>query len=176
MPINELRRIAALAAATSNHLRIEFAALGEEGAAFHPSPGEWCAKEVVGHLIEADRRGFTGRVRAILAADRPRLEGWDQAEVAATRNDCSRASEEILDEFSAVRREGLALLEELEKADLARIGIHPLVGEMAVSDVLHEWPFHDRDHLKQILANTRALLWPRLGASQAFSGERGAGF
>ena len=75
MPISELRHIAALAAATSNHLRIEFAALGEDGASFHPAQGEWCAKEVVGHLIEADRHGFTGRVATILGADRPATGG-----------------------------------------------------------------------------------------------------
>ncbi|MBU1227975.1 MAG: DinB family protein [Actinobacteria bacterium] len=175
MPIAELRRIAALAAATSNHLRIEFAALGEDGASFHPAPGEWCAKQVVGHLIEADRRGFTGRVRTILSADRPALDAWDQAGIAAARSDCHRPAADLLDEFATVRREGLALLEELTVDDLARTGIHPDVGEMAVRDLLHEWPFHDRDHLGQILTNVRALLWPDLGASQRFSLQRRAG-
>jgi len=174
MPIPALQRIAALAAATSNHLRIEFAALGEDGAAFHPAEGEWCAKEVVGHLIEADQRGFTGRVATILGAERPALEAWDLSGVAAARNDCTRPSAEILDEFSAIRREGLAQLEHLTTEDLARVGMHPDVGEMAISDVLHEWPFHDRDHLQQILENTRAFLWPDLGASRRFSGLRGA--
>ena len=46
---------------------------------------------------------------------------------------------------------------------------------MTISDMLHEWPFHDRDHLQQILSNVRALLWPDLGAAQQFSEQRGAG-
>ena len=36
-------------------------------------------------------------------------------------------------------------------------------------DILHEWPFHDRDHFKQILENTRSLLWSGMGAAQRFS-------
>ncbi|MCB2224575.1 MAG: DinB family protein [Actinobacteria bacterium] len=174
MPIPELARIAALAAATVDLLRTETAALGDEGASFHPAPGEWCAKEVVGHLIEADRRGFTGRVAVMLAEDRPLLEAWDQEGVAAARGDCGRPFGDVLDEFAAVRREGLDLLEGLTAADLSRVGVHPQVGEMAVRDVLGEWPFHDRDHLRQILSATRAWLWPGLGAAQRFTDDRGA--
>ena len=173
MPIPELQRIARLSAATSNHLRIEFAALGEEGASFHPAEGEWCAKEVVGHLIEADRRGFTGRVETILHGDRPDLSVWDQTGVAAARHDCARPSEEVLDEFAAVRREGLAQLESLTAADLERVGRHPEIGDMTIADVLHEWPFHDRDHLKQMLSNVRAWLWPDLGSARRFTEVRG---
>jgi hypothetical protein len=173
MPIEPLRRIANLLAATGDHLRVELAALGEEGASFHPAAGEWCTKEVIGHLIEADRRGFAGRVEQILAADRPSLRVWDQAGVAAARSDCERPVGEVLDEFAAGRRAGLLLLERLAVDDLGRVGIHPEVGEMTVSDVLHEWPFHDRDHLKQMLANTRAWLWPDLGSARRFTEERG---
>jgi len=175
MPIAQLRPIAALVAATSNHLRIELAALGAEGAAFHPGEGEWCAKEVVGHLIEADRRGFTGRVRTILGSDRPMLEAWDQQGVAAAREDCGRPATDVLDEFAAVRREGLALLEDLTPGDLDRVGLHPDVGEIAVAEVLNERPCHDRDHLQQILENTRVRLWQELGAARLFSEQRGAG-
>ena len=50
--------------------RDRLVALGDE-AGWRPEPGEWSANECVGHLIEAERRGFAGRIRAILAADRP---------------------------------------------------------------------------------------------------------
>ena len=63
-------------------IRAELAALPESVRAFHPAAGEWCAKEVVGHLIEAERRGFAGRIRVILATESPQLETWDPDEVA----------------------------------------------------------------------------------------------
>jgi len=56
-------------------------------AAWRPAPEEWCVNEVIGHLIEAERRGFGGRIRTILGADNPGLEGWDSAAVARSRGD-----------------------------------------------------------------------------------------
>jgi hypothetical protein len=38
-----------------------------------------------------------------------------------------------------------------------------------VNDLLHEWVHHDRAHLKQILANVQAYVWPEMGGAQAFS-------
>ena len=35
---------------------------GDDGG-WRPAPGEWSANECVGHLIEAERRGFAGRIR-----------------------------------------------------------------------------------------------------------------
>ncbi|TMF32444.1 MAG: DinB family protein, partial [Chloroflexi bacterium] len=35
-------------------------------ARWKPAPREWCVNECVGHLIEAERRAFAGRIRIIL--------------------------------------------------------------------------------------------------------------
>ena len=43
----------------------EFAALGTDSS-WHFDPNEWCASEVVGHMVEGDKRGFAGRIREIL--------------------------------------------------------------------------------------------------------------
>ena len=77
--------VAALLEAAMATLRAELGALPERVVAWHPAAGEWCAKEVVGHLVEAEQRGFAGRIRIILAADRPALQAWDQTEVARAR-------------------------------------------------------------------------------------------
>jgi len=65
--------VAACLEAAMATLRAELGALPERVVAWHPAAGEWCAKEVVGHLIEAERRGFAGRIRIILGAERPAL-------------------------------------------------------------------------------------------------------
>ena len=54
------------AAATSH---AELAALPAPVLEFHPVEGEWCVKEVLGHLIETERRGFSGRIRIILKSE-----------------------------------------------------------------------------------------------------------
>ncbi len=138
---------------------------------FHPAPGEWCVKEVLGHLIEAERRGFAGRVRIILAEDTPRLEAWDQEEVARARQDCQRDVAALLDELAGMRGDSAALVAGLRPEDLARAGTHPKVGRLRVADLLQEWVHHDRNHVKQILANVQAYAWPHMGNTQKFSAE-----
>ena len=54
--------IADLLAASAATVVAELRALGAEGG-WRPAPGEWSANECVGHLIEAERRGFAGRIR-----------------------------------------------------------------------------------------------------------------
>ena len=62
-------------------------ALPPEVAAWHPKPGEWCVNECVGHVIEAEKRGFAGRIKIIRGADEPNLETWDQEAVERQRKD-----------------------------------------------------------------------------------------
>jgi hypothetical protein len=130
-------------------VRAELAALPDDVLAWHPAPGEWCAKEVLGHLIESEGRGFAGRIRIILASDAPAL----------------------VDEFARLRRESAALVAGLGAADLGRGGRHPKVGLLRVGDLLHEWVHHDRNHLRQMLANVQALAWPHMGNARRFSEE-----
>lgn len=150
-------------------IRAELAALPESVRAFHPAAGEWCAKEVVGHLIEAERRGFAGRIRVILATESPRLETWDPDEVARARRDCEGDWRALVDELAALREESALLVTRLTDADLVRGGHHPNVGFLRVGELLHEWVHHDRNHLRQILANVQACLWPHMGNAQRFS-------
>jgi len=152
-------------------LRAEVAALPPPLAGWHPAPGEWCVKEVVGHLIEAERRGFAGRIRLILEAPDPPLQAWDQNAVARERRDCEREVLDLLREFAVLREEGIALARRLGPNQLARGGHHPKVGYVRVADLLHEWVHHDRNHLKQILANVQSFAWPYMGNTQKFAGE-----
>jgi len=147
----------------------EGAALPEAELAWRPAPGEWCVKEVLGHLIEAERRGFAGRIRIILASDTPALETWDQDEVARSRRDHERSWSELLGEFTRMREESVPLARGLQAADLSRAGRHPKVGLLRVSDLLHEWVHHDRNHIRQMMANVQARAWSHMGNAQRFS-------
>jgi DinB family protein len=161
--------IAAFLGASIATIEAEIAALGDEGARWRPAPAEWCANEVIGHLIEAEKRGFAGRIRTIIATDRPKLEGWDQPAVAAARRDCEKVGTRLAAEFRALRTQSLDLVTGLQPADLRRIGMHPEVGELRVSDLLAEWVHHDRNHIRQLLANSQAWVWPQMGNAQRFS-------
>jgi hypothetical protein len=163
-------QVAGYLEASCTLIESELRALGGD-AGWHQAPGEWCAREVVGHLVEAEKRGFAGRIRIILAQDAPQLEAWDQDEVEKQRNDCARVTDSVWMEFMGVRRFSVTLVRSLRPGDLDRGGMHPNVGELKVRWLLHEWISHDRNHTKQLLSIAQERVWPFMGNSQQFKGE-----
>jgi len=163
-------QVAGYLIASSALIESEFKALGDD-AGWHPAPGEWCARAVVGHLIEAEKRGFAGRIRIILAEDQPKLQAWDQVGVEKQRNDCARLTDSVWMEFMGLRHDSVTLVRSLRSADLDRAGVHPKVGELTVRWLLHEWVSHDRNHTKQMLSIAQERVWPHMGNSQKFKGE-----
>ena len=148
----------------------ELKALGDD-AGWHQAPGEWCARAIVGHLIEAEKRGFAGRIRIILASDDPKLEAWDQDDVERQRNDCVRMTDSVWMEFIGLRQASVTLVGSLTPADLGRSGSHPKAGQLQVRWLLHEWIHHDRNHSKQLLSIAQERVWPHMGNAQKFKGE-----
>jgi hypothetical protein len=155
--------------ASASHITSELESLDDEWAQWRPAPGEWSANEALGHIIEADRRGFAGRIRRILERDGIEEHGWDQVGVAAERRDQAKSVRSILEEFQVGRERGIDLVESLEPSDLSRFALHDRVGRVTIQDLLHEWVFHDRNHIRQILANTQARAWPAMGNTRRFS-------
>jgi DinB superfamily len=150
-------------------VRVECTGLPPALLRWHPAPGEWCVLEVIGHLIEAEERGFAGRVRTLLAESDPEFRTWDQDAVAQGRRDCERDPANLLAEWTRIREASAALVDGLRHGDLARAGRHPSVGRLSVSDLLAEWVHHDRNHQRQILANVQAYVWPHMGNARRFS-------
>jgi hypothetical protein len=155
--------------ASAAAIAAEVRALPVELARRHPAVGEWCALEVVGHVIEADRRGFAGRIRLLVSQDEPRLETWDQAAMAAARDDCRREPDALVRELLELRQDGARMLDDLAPWELERGGQHPTVGRLTVGEVMHEWVHHDRAHLKQLVELSQAFAWPNMGNAQLFS-------
>jgi hypothetical protein len=162
-------QVAAFLRAAGDHIVRELTALGEEWARWRPAPDEWSANECVGHIIEAERHGFAGRIERILATDAIIEHDWDQIAVAAARRDNERAVAEILAEFLIGRDAAIRLVAGLRADDLDRFAVHDLVGRVSVGDLLHEWVFHDRNHIRQLLANTQSRAWPAMGNTRRFS-------
>jgi len=162
-------QVAALLESSCALIEGEINALGDEGAQWHPAPKERCVHECVRHLIEAERRGFAGRIRDMIAGKA--LVAWDQEVVARERNDCARMSQSLWMEFMGLRHDSIALVRSLTPADLERSGEYPKVGTLRVEDLLQEWVHHDRNHTRQLLAVVQARVYPHLGNSQKFVGE-----
>jgi hypothetical protein len=163
------RQAAALLGTMPIILQAEFKAAPEGLLRWRPAPEEWCLLEVVGHLIETEERGFAGRIRTILAAERPKFTTWDPTTVARERQDGQRDPTDLLAEFTSRRTASVTLVEGLAAADLDRGGDHPEVGFLTVSDLLHEWIHYDANHLRQMLDNIQTFTWPSMGNAQRFT-------
>jgi hypothetical protein len=163
-----VERVADLIEASGRAIVAELRAAGDV-ATWSPAAGEWTATEVAGHLIEADLRGFAGRIRRILEEDGIAERGWDQLSVARERGDARRSGAELADEFQALRAESVGLVRSLRSTDLGRGAMHEAVGRVTIRDLLQEWVFHDRNHLRQLLANVQARVWPAMGNTRRFT-------
>ena len=164
-------QVAELLESTCALLEAEIRALGDDEARWHPAPGEWCVNECLGHIIEAEKRGFHGRIVRTLEQDHPTDAGWDQVAVARERKDCERMALSLFMEFMGLRHASVEMVKALRSDQLDRACVHPKVGELTVRALLQEWVHHDRNHTKQILANVQARVWPYMGNAQKFKGE-----
>lgn len=165
-----LSEIASLLPAGEREISAEVMALPSRVATWHSAEGEWCVNECLGHLIEAERRGFAGRIRTMRAhRDGLALTSWDQVEVARLRKDCAADTIALLHEFRDERARSVALVESLHPSDLALGGEHPQVGHLTLGEVLTEWTHHDRNHFKQMLSDVQEFAWRQMGNAQRFS-------
>jgi hypothetical protein len=163
--------VAVLLESTCALLEAEIRSLSDDDARWHPSSGEWCVNEVVGHMIESEKRGFFGRISRTLEQGGQFEEPWDQVAVARERRDCERLASSLFMEWMGIRRRSVEMVKALSDGQLERTCRHGKVGTLSVRDLLHEWVHHDRNHTKQLLTNVQARVWPHMGNAQQFTGE-----
>jgi uncharacterized damage-inducible protein DinB len=88
------------------------APLGEEQLLYRYAPGKWSIKEVLVHIMDAERI-FACRALRIARNDKTPLPGFDENTYAAESYADSRSIESIMKEYEAVRRNTLLLYDGL---------------------------------------------------------------
>jgi uncharacterized damage-inducible protein DinB len=89
---------------------------------FRYAPGKWSAKEVLGHVCDTERV-FAYRAMRIARADSTPMEGFEQDDYVRNGGFASRALEDLVEDFIAVRRASLSLLRNLDEAAWTRRGV-----------------------------------------------------
>ena len=161
--------VAYLLRATGEAITAALVGVGADVGAWHPGDGEWCVKECLGHLLEAELRGFAGRIRLILEEPGVKIKGWDQVRIQRERNDDARSLDDLVQAFAEMREDSAKLVEGLMNTDLDKSCEHDFAGTLRIEDLLHEWVYHDANHYRQIQANIQAYVWPSMGNSQRFN-------
>lgn len=90
-------------------LNVMFTAITEEKGKISYAKGKWTIKEVLGHIIDAERV-FAYRIFRISRQDKTPLETFDENEYIANSNFNERTIIEMVEEFTLLRRANLLLL------------------------------------------------------------------
>ena len=93
----------------------------ENDGEFRYAPEKWSAKEVLGHICDAERV-FAYRALRISRADATPLEGFEQDDYVRNGPFAHRPLTDLVEEFIAVRRATLSLLRNLDEAAWMRRG------------------------------------------------------
>jgi len=97
------------------------AELGESRGDHRYAPGKWTVKEVVGHLMDAERV-FAYRLLRIARADQTALAGFDHDEYVRVAHFERRSLADMAEEFRLLRASNVKLFAGLGSEELLRRG------------------------------------------------------
>jgi DinB superfamily len=109
------------------------------------APGKWSVREVVGHMIDAERI-FGYRALRFARADKTPLPGFEQDDYIVAASFDARPWADLIDEFYAVRRSNLAMFRGLTPEAWLRKGIAN-DNPMSVRAAAYMIAGHERHHL-----------------------------
>ncbi len=134
-----------------------------------PSPDRWSICEVLNHLTEVEKLVIGSRAKRILDEELPLFVDYDRdaryAEGAYANDD----GELALENFRKARSSSLAWLENIRPSDWKRRGMHHVVGEVELSQILSLWAFHDLSHMRQVAELVKAAsFWDGIGSLSVY--------
>jgi len=140
----------AVLARTPAAFRALLAGLPDAWTRPNEGPDTFSAVDNLAHLVHGERTDWIPRARIILArGDDRRFAPVDR--FAFRRESAGASLDALLDEFAALRAEGLATLRgwRLGERELALEGEHPAFGRVTLRQLLATWVTHDLGHLAQ---------------------------
>ena len=95
--------------------------LNDEQATYRYAEGKWSIKEVIGHLIDAERV-FAYRAMRIARGDVTPLPGFEQNDYVAATNFDQRSLQGLAEEYRAQRYANIALFRSFTQVEAMRVG------------------------------------------------------
>lgn len=132
-------------------LQALLAGLSDDWIMPNEGPETFSPYDVVGHLIHGEKTDWTARAKMILEFGNTKtFERWDRTAMYEASK--GKTMQQLLDEFAILRKENMNWFRSLNltEADLDRKGMHPVLGEVTLRNLLATWVAHDLTHLAQI--------------------------
>ncbi|MBC8145086.1 MAG: DinB family protein [bacterium] len=116
----------------------------------HPEhPGKWSIAAVIQHLADTEMV-YGYRIRLILGASQPIIQGYDQDEWARALSYDETPIVDAIAELEVFRNANLRMLRRLDAEQWDRYGIHSERGDESVRKIFALVAGHDLVHLAQI--------------------------
>jgi DinB family protein len=127
----------------------------EEALQWRPAPGKWSVHEVIVHCADSESNAH-GRIRTLVAEEKPVIQGYDQDRWARKLDYHSRPIGTALVTIEAVRANTVPILESMTDADWKKMGTHSESGAYGAEDWLRSYAGHLEVHAAQIRRNLAA--------------------
>ena len=114
-------------------------------------PETWSPFDIVGHLAHGEKTDWIARVEMVLSdAEDKTFVPFDR--FAQERDSVGKSMNQLLDEFTTLRTRNLEILKSknITTDDLHKVGVHPALGIVSLSNLLSTWVAHDLGHIAQI--------------------------
>ena len=114
-------------------------------------PETFSPYDVIGHLVHGEKTDWVVRTKMILEFGNTKtFERYDR--FAQYENSKGKSLQQLLDEFTAIRKENMIWFKALNltEVDFDRKGMHPVLGDVTLRNLLVTWVVHDLTHIAQI--------------------------
>ncbi len=114
-------------------------------------PETFSPYDVIGHLVHGEKTDWVVRAKMILEfGNTQTFERYDR--FAQYEESKGKSLQILLDEFADKRKENMTWFKSLNltEDDLDRKGMHPVLGEVTLRNLLATWVVHDLTHIAQI--------------------------
>jgi hypothetical protein len=132
-------------------LKTILSGLNDEWVMNNEGPETFSPYDVIGHLIHGEKTDWRERANMILE------HGVTKTFIPFDRfaqNEASKGKtlQQLLDEFETLRKENMVWFRSLKlsESDLDKKGIHPVLGQVTLRQLLSAWVVHDLTHIAQV--------------------------
>jgi DinB superfamily len=132
-------------------LQALFSGLPDDWVMPNEGPETFSPYDVIGHLVHGEKTDWVVRVKMILEFGNTKtFEKYDR--FAQYEESKGKSLQQLLDEFAAIRKENMIWFKSLNltKDDLDRKGMHPVLGDVTLRNLLATWVVHDLTHIAQV--------------------------
>ena len=136
---------------TPEALKALLSGLHEDWTQNNEGPDTFSPFDVVGHLIHGEKTDWRPRINRILEHGQEKaFDPYDR--FAQYTESKGKTLAQLLDEFDALRSQNMEWFRSLSlnETDFEKKGMHPVLGNVTLRNLLATWVIHDLTHIAQI--------------------------